>query len=76
MLCKYLNFSSNILVLDEIVDNLDSIGCQKVMELISSRLNDVDSIYIISHHADIPMPIDYELNIIKDKDGISSVRNN
>ena len=29
MLCQYLNFSSNILVLDEITDNLDSKGSEK-----------------------------------------------
>ena len=37
MLCKHLNFSSNILVLDELFDNLDSIGCQRVLNLIATK---------------------------------------
>ena len=73
MLCKYLNFSSNILVLDEITDNLDSIGCQKVFNLISSKLTDIENVYIISHHSDLQLPIDKELIIEKGVDGISRI---
>lgn len=73
MLCRYLNFSSNILVLDEISDNLDTFGCQRVFDLISTRLKDVESIYIISHHTDLMFPVDYELKIDKGIDGISRI---
>ena len=73
MLCRYLNFSSNILVLDEITDNLDSVGCQKVFNLISKKLYDVENIYIISQHSDLQFPIDYELLIEKSEDGISRI---
>lgn len=73
MLCKYLNFSSNILVLDEITDNLDSIGCQKVFNLIASKLTDIENVYIISHHTDLQLPIDKELVIEKGADGISRI---
>lgn len=73
MLCKFLNFSSNILVLDEIFDNLDSIGCQKVLDLISTKLIDVSSIYIVTHHSDISIPSDSELIVVKDDDGISRI---
>ena len=74
MLSKFLNFSSNILVLDEIFDNLDSIGCQKVIDLISNKLVDVSSIFIVTHHSDIQIPSDNEIVIVKDEKGISSVR--
>ena len=74
MLSKFLNFSSNILVLDEIFDNLDSIGCQKVIDLISNKLIDVSSIFIVTHHSDIQIPCDNEIVIVKDEKGISSVR--
>lgn len=74
MLSKFLNFSSNILVLDEIFDNLDSIGCQKVIDLISTKLIDVSSIFIVTHHSDIQIPSDNEIVIVKDEKGISSVR--
>ena len=75
MMSKYLDFSSNILVLDEITDNLDSIGCTNVLNLISSKLNDVESIFIISHHAsELAIPCDSEMVVIKDRNGISSIK--
>jgi DNA repair exonuclease SbcCD ATPase subunit len=51
MLSRYLDFSSNILVLDEIFDNLDPAGTRGVLQLIAQRLTDIESIFIISHHA-------------------------
>ena len=74
MLCKHLNFSSNILVLDELFDNLDSTGCQRVLNLIATKLNDVESIFIVTHHSDIAIPVDRELVVIKDSNKISKVK--
>lgn len=73
MLCNYLNFSSNILVLDEITDSLDIIGSQNILSLISSELQDVESIYIISHHKDFDIPWDDEITIVKDENKISRI---
>ncbi len=73
MLNKYLNFSSNILVLDEIFDNLDSLSCQKIINLISTKLTDIESIFIITHHTDISIPYDNEITIVKGEDNISRV---
>lgn len=74
MLSQFLNFSSNILVLDEICDNLDYIGCQKVMNLISTKLSDISSLFIITHHSDeLAIPYDNELVIVKNENGISEV---
>jgi DNA repair exonuclease SbcCD ATPase subunit len=73
MLCNYLNFSSNILVLDEITDSLDVIGSQNVLNLISCTLSDVQSIYIISHHTDFSIPWDEEITIVKGNDKISRI---
>lgn len=66
MLSKYWNFNSNILVLDEIFDNLDDIGCQRVLNLIANKLINIESIFIITHHSDIFIPYDNEISIIKD----------
>ena len=75
MLCNYVDFSTNILVLDEIFDNLDDIGSQKIIDLISRRLSDVSSVYIISHHGnELNLPYDNELVIIKDENGVSSIK--
>lgn len=74
MLSQYLNFSSNILVLDEIFDGLDLVGCQNVLNLISNKLIDIDSIFIITHHTtDLMIPYDKELLIVKDDNGISRI---
>lgn len=73
MLCDYLNFSSNILVVDEIFDNLDAIGCDKVINMISDKLRDISSVFIITHHAALNMPYDREITVIKNNQGISSV---
>ena len=74
MLCKYLDFDSNILVCDELFDGLDSIGCNKVVDLIANLTN-ITSIYIVSHRQDLSLPVDRNLTIVKDARGISSIQN-
>ena len=74
MLCTFLDFSSNILVLDEITDSLDSIGVSNIFNLINTELNDVEVVYIISHHSDeLEIPSDDEIIIIKGEDKISRI---
>ena len=71
---SYLNLSSNILVLDEITDFLDKKSCNAVMQLLEKELNTVESVFIISHHAnDLGIPADSELLVVKNKDGISEI---
>lgn len=73
MLQKYLNFNSNILVLDEITDFLDKTSCKAVMKLLSKELLTIESVFIISHHAEeLELPIDSNLTVIKDEQGIST----
>ena len=75
MLQTYLNFSSNIIVLDEVTDFLDKQGCTKVMNLIEKELNDLESVFIISHHVDeLNITYDSELKIVKNQYGISEVK--
>ena len=74
MLCKFLNFSCNILIVDEIFDNLDSIGCQRVINLISTKLRDIDSIFIVTHRGDLEIPYDSEIIVEKNEKGVSSIR--
>jgi len=74
MLNSYLNIDSNILVLDEITDFLDKQSCAAVMKLIENELNTTESVFIVSHHAEaLELPIDSELKIIKNSEGISEV---
>lgn len=74
MLQTYFNYSSNILVLDEITDNLDRVATSKLFSLISDKLKDVESVFIISHHNEsLDISIDSEINIIKNDLGISLI---
>ena len=73
-MCKYLGFTSNILFLDEITDNLDNVGCKGLMDLISTSLVDIESTFVISHHSDeLVLPIDSEIIVEKNSNGISSI---
>lgn len=74
MLCCFMGFSSNIIVLDEFVDGLDSAGCEQVLNLIAKNLSDVGTVYIITHHASIAIPTDDEIIIVKGPDKISRIR--
>ena len=75
MLCKHTSFSSNIIVMDEIFDNLDDIGCQRILDLITTRLYDIDSIFIITHHgSELSIPYDDVIKIEKDSNGVSRIR--
>lgn len=67
-------FSCNLLVLDEAFDNLDAQGSESLVRLVTSELSDISSIYIVTHHSDIPVPYDLSILVIKDKDGISEVK--
>lgn len=73
MLCNQLNFSSNILVLDEIFDNLDMVGCERLINVISN-MNDIKNIFIITHRYDLSIPCDKEIVVVKSNLGISEIR--
>lgn len=74
LLQTYLNYTSNILVLDEVFDNLDHQATAKIIDLINYKLKDVESIFIVSHHAtELSLPIDSELHVIKNEFGISEL---
>lgn len=73
MLCQFLDFRSNIIALDEIFDALDSVSCDKVVELISKKLSDIDSVFIITHHKELGIPADSTITVTKHGDGVSTV---
>ena len=75
VLSRYSNFSSNILGLDEIFDNLDDIGCDRMVELITNRLSDISSIFIVTHHtSELNIPCDDEIVVVKSSSGVSYIR--
>ena len=74
MLCQFLDFRCNIICVDEIFDNLDSVSCDKVLDLLSKKLNDLESVFIISHHTDLAIPQDSIITVIKQENGVSSIQ--
>lgn len=73
MLCQFLNFRSNIIAFDEIFDNMDSEGCDKIINLISKKLNDVGSVFIVTHHQDLNIPNDNIITVVKQENGVSII---
>ena len=71
MLCQFLDFRCNIICVDEIFDNLDSLGCDRVIDLISRKLSDIESVFIISHHTDLAIPSDSSITVVKNESGVS-----
>ena len=67
------NISCNIIILDEILGYCDSQAENNVIDLITKELDDLESIYMVSHK-EIPIGYDTQLIIVKGKDGLSRVR--
>lgn len=74
MMQEYTGFNSNIIVLDEILDQLDAKGCDEVVNFITNRLSDIESVFIISHHADsLNICNDSTIKVIKNSEGVSYI---
>lgn len=67
------NISCNMIILDEILGYCDSQAESNVIDLISRELESLESIYMVSHK-EIPIGYDTQLIIVKDKSGLSRVR--
>jgi len=73
MLKNVMGFSSNLIVFDEIFDFLDSKGTESLIKTISTRLKDVSTIFIISHHIDLDIPYDDTITIVKESNSVSHI---
>lgn len=70
-MCTFMNFSSNILVLDEITDFMDNRGSDKLISTISNLIQDVSSIFFVTHHTELNLPYDKIITVVKDEMGMS-----
>ena len=73
MLCQFMNFSANLIALDEIFDSLDVTSCQNVINMLSKKLTDIESIFIISHHLELDIPYDKQIFVVKNERGVSTI---
>lgn len=71
MMCTFMNFSSNILVFDEITDFMDNRGSDKLISTISNLIQDVSSIFFVTHHTELNLPYDKIITVVKDETGMS-----
>lgn len=68
------NISCNIIILDEILGYCDGQAETVVIDLITKELDSLESIYMVSHK-EIPIGYDTQLIVIKDKTGLSRIKN-
>lgn len=73
MLMQFSNFSSNILVLDEIFDSLDNKSSDAVVNTISKRLTDTESVFIVTHRNNLALPTDSIITVTKNENGVSNL---
>lgn len=65
--------TSNILILDEVMDNLDEKATRYTLNMITNISSEIDSLYIISHNQ-YDIPYDNIMVIEKDENRVSSIR--
>ena len=68
------NISCNIIILDEILGYCDIQAEENVINLLTSELDDLESIYMVSHK-EIQIGYDKQLVVRKDKQGLSNILN-
>ena len=66
-------FSSNVFIMDEVMDYLDDKSISSVSSVISSVSENVDSMFIISHKQPSDIPYDSVLTVVKNKNQISEI---
>lgn len=72
MLAQELHsISSNIIIFDEIFDNLDDVAFSVILGIILDSIDDVESMFIISHRNINEIPFDRVITLIKDENQLS-----
>ena len=67
------NITSNLLILDEIMESMDEEATQVMLDLVlTDSGDDIKSLYIISHN-DYSLPVDSKIIICKEKNKVSSI---
>ncbi len=75
LLVNTTGFSSNVLVVDEILDGLDGAGIDSLIRFITTGgLADIESLFIITHNSALPIPYDDKITVTKNRDMISEVK--
>ena len=65
-------FNCNILILDEILENMDSTATDATLNLLNQVSDSVESLFLISHN-NYSLPIDSTITVTKDSSRISTI---
>lgn len=71
--CELGNTWSNIIILDEILGYCDSYAEERVIDLIITELQSLESIFMVSHK-ELPIGYDNQIVVTKDSIGLSHVK--
>lgn len=67
------SISSNVLILDEVFDGCDDTSFMIILDLLMNEMQDVETMFIISHRDIKEIPFDHIITVTKEKNQISSV---
>lgn len=67
------SISSNILILDEVFDGCDDTSFMIILDLLMNEMQDVETMFIISHRDIKEIPFDHIITVTKEKNQISSI---
>jgi len=66
-------FNCNLLVLDEVLDYLDSDGIYSVLNMLEVESTSISTMMIVTHKDEISVPSDLELTVVKGEDRLSRI---
>lgn len=66
LVMKKSNLQVNALFYDEVFENLDAVGCENVVELLKSRLDVADSIFVITHNESLKPLFNNVMTVVKE----------
>lgn len=73
LLLNQNNLRINVFIYDECFEGLDSIGCEKVIDILRDKQNENGTIYVITHNQYLKPLFNKVITIIKTKDGNSRI---
>lgn len=72
MLKNSIGFTTNLLVIDEGFDNLDTAGVDSLINTLSD-FDDISSVFVVTHHSQLPIPYDKKIVVEKGLDKVSNI---
>lgn len=61
---------TNLMIIDEALDPLDEKGVRKVLDLLSEKMSEVESLFVVTHEHELGESFDKKI-VVKKKNGIS-----